>query len=125
MLASIGLEIKYKGELVPSLVLRMARRTLLMGYADGNHRVPNVNRNSDGDFKFNLGNFENDWNSDNCLLCFCDLADFSPPRAESFGIKVFLPPTEHTADFIKEEDECTITFIANNLLLPGYLQKEC
>jgi hypothetical protein len=44
---------------------------------DGNHRVPNVNRNSDGDFKFNLGNFENDWNDDNCLLCFCDSNDFS------------------------------------------------
>lgn len=40
-------------------------------YSDGNHRVPNVNRNSDGDWKFNLGNFENDWNDDNCLLCFC------------------------------------------------------
>lgn len=41
-------------------------------YSDGNHRVPNVNANTDGDFKFNLGNFENDWNGDNCLLCFCD-----------------------------------------------------
>lgn len=46
-------------------------------YADGNHRVPNVNRNSDGDFKFNLGNFENDWNDDNCLLCFCNSFAFS------------------------------------------------
>jgi hypothetical protein len=40
--------------------------------ADGNRRVPNVNANTDGDFKFNLGNFGNDWNSDNCVLCFCD-----------------------------------------------------
>jgi hypothetical protein len=46
-------------------------------YSDGNHRVPNVNANSDGDFKFNLGNFENDWNAENCLLCFCDSLDFS------------------------------------------------
>lgn len=46
-------------------------------YADGNHRVPNVNRNSDGDWKFNLGYFENDWNNDNCLLCFC-YSFFSP-----------------------------------------------
>lgn len=51
--------------------------TLLVGHADGNHRVPNVNRNSDGDFKFNLGNFENDWNDDNCLLCFCNSFAFS------------------------------------------------
>src|SRR3989344_4716273 len=33
--------------------------------ADGYHGVPGVGRNSDGDFKFNLGNFENDWNDDN------------------------------------------------------------
>lgn len=51
----------------------MICRTLLTRYADGNHRVPNVNRNSDDDFKFNLGNFENDWNDNNCLLCFCYL----------------------------------------------------
>ncbi len=42
---------------------------------DGNHRVPNLNRNSDGDWNFNLGNFEKDWNDDNCLLCFCHLFD--------------------------------------------------
>lgn len=46
-------------------------------YSDGNHRVPNVNANSDGDFKFNLGNFENPWDDDNCLACFCDSFDFS------------------------------------------------
>jgi hypothetical protein len=46
-------------------------------YSDGNHRVPNVNRNSDGDFNFNLGYFENEWNADNCLLCFCYSFDFS------------------------------------------------
>ncbi len=46
-------------------------------YADGNHRVPNVNANSDGDFNFNLGNFENVWNDDNAFLCFCNSYDFS------------------------------------------------
>ena len=40
--------------------------------SNGNHRVPNVNANSDGDFKFDLGYFENDWNDDNCLLAFCN-----------------------------------------------------
>jgi len=45
--------------------------------SDGNHRVPNVNRYSNDDFKLNLGNFENDWNDDNCVLVFCDLFDFS------------------------------------------------
>jgi hypothetical protein len=48
-----------------------------MRYADGNHRVPNVNCNSDGDFKFNLGNFENVWNDDNAFLCFCNLFEIS------------------------------------------------
>jgi len=47
------------------------------GFADGNHRVPNVNANSDGDFNFNLGNFENAWNDNNALLCFCNSNDFS------------------------------------------------
>jgi hypothetical protein len=46
-------------------------------HSDGNHRVPNVNANTDGDFKFNLGNFESDWNADNCLLCVCYSFDFS------------------------------------------------
>lgn len=54
-------------------------------YSDGNHRVPNVNRNSDGDWNFNLGNFENDWDSDNCLVCFCDSFDFS----HYFVVRVF------------------------------------
>jgi len=42
-------------------------------FADGNRRVPNVNRNSDDKFKFNLGYFANDWNDNNCLLLFCYL----------------------------------------------------
>jgi hypothetical protein len=42
-------------------------------FVDGYRRVPYVNANSDGDFKFDLGNFENTWNPDNCLLCFCNL----------------------------------------------------
>jgi hypothetical protein len=35
--------------------------------------VPEVNANNDGDFNFNLGNFENEWNDNNALLVFCDL----------------------------------------------------
>ena len=46
-------------------------------YSDGNPRVPNVKRNSDGDWKFNLGNFGNSWDDDNCLLCFCNSFNFS------------------------------------------------
>ena len=48
-------------------------------YADGNHRVPNVNANSHGDFDFNLGNFENVWNDNNAFFCFCDSYDFQAP----------------------------------------------
>lgn len=40
--------------------------------AVGNHMVPYVYRDSDGDFGFSLGIFEDDWSDDYCLLCFCD-----------------------------------------------------
>jgi len=40
--------------------------------AGGDHRVPYVSRYSDGDWKFYLGYFENDWRDGDCLLCFCD-----------------------------------------------------
>lgn len=72
-------------------------------YSDGNHRVPNVNRNSDGDWKFNLGYFENDWNDDNCLLCFC-YSFFSPINlfiGGSFFLEVFLPSAEHAPDLVE------------------------
>lgn len=42
--------------------------------ADGDHRVPYVSANSSGGFNFNLGYFEDDWDDDDCLLCFCDLS---------------------------------------------------
>ncbi len=42
--------------------------------ADGNHRVPSMNLHSDGDWHFNLGFFESDWNGNDCLLCLCDLS---------------------------------------------------
>jgi len=42
-------------------------------FADGYHWVPFVNRYSDGDWSFYLVDFENDWDGDNCLLCFCDV----------------------------------------------------
>ena len=43
--------------------------------ADGYHWVPHVFARSRGDFDFRLGNFEDDWNDRDCLLCFCDLGD--------------------------------------------------
>jgi len=41
--------------------------------SDGFHRVPCVDRYSDGDWKFYLGSFEIGWHGGHCLLCFCDL----------------------------------------------------
>lgn len=41
-------------------------------YVGGDHRVPRVYRNSDGDWVFRLVYFEGDWNSDNVLVVFCD-----------------------------------------------------
>ena len=74
-------------------------------HSDGNHRVPNVNANTDGDFDFNLGNFENDWNDDNCLLAFCNWFVSLPMLCrESFVLQFFLgiffPSTEHASDFV-------------------------
>ncbi|MEK7465175.1 MAG: hypothetical protein AAB631_00140 [Patescibacteria group bacterium] len=40
--------------------------------AGGDHRVPRVFRYSVGDCEFSLGDFERDWGSDYCVLCFCD-----------------------------------------------------
>lgn len=40
--------------------------------ATGYHRVPHVDRHSDGGFEFDLGRFEGNWDGDHCLLCFCD-----------------------------------------------------
>ena len=42
--------------------------------ADGNHRVPRVDRDSDGDWGFYLGYFGRGWRDGICLLCFCDLS---------------------------------------------------
>jgi len=46
--------------------------------SDGYYRVPDVRRFSDGDFRFDLGNFENDWDDDPCLLVFCDSKPSEP-----------------------------------------------
>jgi hypothetical protein len=67
----IRLGIKYRRWQVLLSVITDDMMHMLWQDSDGNHRVPNVNANSDGDFNFDLGNFENDWNSDNCLLAFC------------------------------------------------------
>lgn len=42
---------------------------------DGSHRVPSVGARTGGDFYFDLAHFENDWDSDVVLLCFCDLSE--------------------------------------------------
>ena len=42
----------------------------LWASAGGYHRVPYVYRHSDGDWYFNLGCFEFDWDGDYCLLAF-------------------------------------------------------
>lgn len=42
--------------------------------ADGDHGVPLVDRDSDGDWSFDLGYFGRDWNDAHCLVCFCDLS---------------------------------------------------
>ncbi len=41
--------------------------------ADGNHRLPAVLSDSDGDFDFRLGRFGGTWSGKFTLLCFCDL----------------------------------------------------
>ena len=41
--------------------------------AGGNHWVPHVGCYSDGDFRFNLGYFEDVWYGDSAFLCFCDV----------------------------------------------------
>ena len=53
--------------------------------SDDYHRVPYLYANSDGDWNWNLGNFENSWNSDNALLCFCHLFNFPLPNANPTG----------------------------------------
>ena len=46
--------------------------------SDGNHRVPSVSRDSDGVFEFGLGDFEDGWGGDDCLLAFCDSKPSEP-----------------------------------------------
>ncbi len=41
-------------------------------FLGGCRRVPYVYRYSDGDFRLNLGHFEDDWDDEYCLLAFCD-----------------------------------------------------
>ncbi|MDP2934305.1 MAG: hypothetical protein Q8N59_00835 [bacterium] len=69
-----------------SLVFEQKREDLPKGYwylsfdekealwkdAVGYHRVPYVDRYSDGDWYFDLGYFEYVWRDHYCLLCFCD-----------------------------------------------------
>ncbi|MFA6056208.1 MAG: hypothetical protein WC769_12635 [Thermodesulfovibrionales bacterium] len=70
-----------------SLVFDQKRNQLPKGYwycsfdekdrlwkdADGRRRVPVVDADTDGDFRFDLGDFERAWAGHSVLLCFCDL----------------------------------------------------
>ena len=69
---------KFRDRLVLVSVISDDMMYIASGFVDGYHRVPNVNRNSDGDFKFNLDNFENDWNDNYVLLAFCHSLNFFP-----------------------------------------------
>jgi len=42
-------------------------------YADGDHHVPGINRDSDDAYNFNLGYFEYDWNGVYCVFGLRDL----------------------------------------------------
>lgn len=48
------------------------KKALWQDTSDG-HLVPFVNRNSCGDWHFSFDYFEDDWDSDGCLLCFYEL----------------------------------------------------
>ena len=91
---------------------------IVSGRADDNHRVPNVNANSNGDWNWNLGNFENVWNDNNAFLCFCNLyhffslpvylASLSRLGGRSFICQIFLPTSKHTPNFIQKKDRIRI-----------------
>lgn len=84
-----------------------------------------MNANSDGDFNFNLGNFENAWNDNNALLCFCNLRDFFSALARrSFVSKAFLPTSKHTTDFVEKQNKFPVSFVVNYFMLPCQLQKK-
>jgi hypothetical protein len=53
-------------------VLGFDQKENLFRDSDGNHRLPGLNQDSDGDWNFNLGYFESDWDSGRCLLFFRD-----------------------------------------------------
>ena len=92
--------------------------TLLWRDPNGNHRVPYLNANSDGDFNFDLDNFENDWNDNNVLLCFCYSFVSSPPNKWgsfllNLFLDIFLPSSEHSSDFIEIENKSAVLFMIN------------
>lgn len=71
--------------------------------------MPNVNANSDGDFNFNLGNFENDWDDENVLLVFRDVFDFSRHlRGGSFLMQALLPPAKHPANIVQQNNKRSV-----------------
>lgn len=64
--------------------------------SDGYRRVPCVGADSAGDFRFNLGYFEDDWYGDSCLLCFCDLPELGTlDTSENNSDTLNLKPSEY------------------------------
>lgn len=58
--------------LVGKWIVSFDEKDTLFVDADDYPRVPGMNRDSDGGWHFYLGNFEDDWSTAACLLCFCD-----------------------------------------------------
>lgn len=71
--ASLAQQLKKEHFPVGKWTISFDEKDALWADGDGSHRVPCVYRNSDGDWRFGLGDFEDDWNDDYCLVCFCDL----------------------------------------------------
>jgi len=49
-------------------------KSVLWRSTDGYHQVPYIDRNSDGNWNFDLGYFGYIWDEDECLFCVCDLS---------------------------------------------------
>lgn len=70
--ASLAYELAKNQLPVSRWSLSFDEKEALWGDSNNYHRVPYVLRYSDGDYDFNLGDFEPGWSDGYCLLCFCD-----------------------------------------------------
>jgi len=78
--------------------------------ADGCHRVPDVYRDSGGDFEFDLGYFESDWYGDDCLLCFCDDSTQAISTSETKTSDPLMPAYRLATDKEIAEAQCAYEF---------------